>query len=196
MGQYRPLGFNATWAYLSATAVPAPDLRADPAALLRALDTLEESRAVSIAETAAFAVRRTAEKAAGRRTPSASDKAALRGPRWPSAVPPSRLGLVAAVADRHKAFRGLRYPDETLTTDGEGHRIAGLYARLDTSAHAYLSALGHLDRPAVEELAAVVDGITGHVRPGYSPLNMHLLPWLRFAGLLAYAARTTAVGGR
>ncbi|MFE1441065.1 hypothetical protein [Streptomyces sp. NPDC058739] len=66
VGQHCPLGFNATWAYLTATAVPAPELRADPAALLRALDTLEESRAVSIAETADFAVRRSAEKAAGR----------------------------------------------------------------------------------------------------------------------------------
>lgn len=63
VGQYCPLGFNATWAYLAATARPSPDLRKDPAALLRALETLEASRAVRLNEVDAFAVRRHAEKA-------------------------------------------------------------------------------------------------------------------------------------
>ena len=36
VGRYCPLGFNATWAYVAATAHPYPDLRRDRSALLRA----------------------------------------------------------------------------------------------------------------------------------------------------------------
>ncbi|WP_327728038.1 hypothetical protein OG250_15125 [Streptomyces sp. NBC_00487] len=190
VGQYCPLGFNATWAYLAATACPAPDLRRDPAALLRALDTLEESRAAHLAEVDAFTARRHLEKAAGRRTPRASDAAALRGPRWPSSTAPSRPGLVAAVANRHAAFRAFPFPDETLSSDPRVRRLADLHARLDAAASAYLEDLGRLDRldrPATEELADTVHGISSLTRPGYAPLNVHLLPWLRFARLLAYA---------
>ncbi|MDV9192970.1 hypothetical protein R6L23_32990, partial [Streptomyces sp. SR27] len=52
VSEYCPLGFHATWAYLGATARPSPDLRRDPAALLRALGTLEASRAVRTAGAA------------------------------------------------------------------------------------------------------------------------------------------------
>ncbi|MER7497170.1 hypothetical protein ABT033_31795 [Streptomyces pharetrae] len=193
VGLYCPLGFDATWAYLAATACPAPDLRRDPAALLRALATLEESRAAHLAETADFAARRRAEKAAGRRTPRASDTAARRVPRRPTRTTPSRLGLVAAVADRHTAFRRLPYPDETLSADSRVQRISDLRTRLDAAARAYLTALGHLDGPAVEELDATVDGLGSLVRAGYAASNVPLLPWLRFAHLLAYAARTSTM---
>lgn len=191
VGTYRPLGYNATWAYLTATARPSPDLRQDPDSLLRALDTLEESRAVHLTEVAAFAARRRREKAAGRRTPRPSDTAALRAPRWPSAHPPSRRGLIAAVADRHAAFRQLPHPDATLTTDRQARQLADLHARLDASAAAYLTAPGRLDRRATEELTRTVDGITSHTVPGYAPLNVPLLQWLRFAHLLAYATTAT-----
>ncbi|MEU9124039.1 hypothetical protein AB0C96_29965 [Streptomyces sp. NPDC048506] len=102
VGHYCPLGFHATWAYLTATARPSPDLRREPAALLRALETLEASRTVQLNELAAFAARRHAEKAAGRRTPRRIDTTQLWGPHWPSESAPSRLGLVAAVANRHR----------------------------------------------------------------------------------------------
>ncbi|WP_460068856.1 hypothetical protein [Streptomyces sp. YKOK-I1] len=192
VGHYGPLGFNATWAYLAATACPAPDLRRDPAALLRALDTLEESRAVRLAEVNDFAVRRHTEKAAGRRTPRASETLGLRGPRWPSSTAPSVLGLIAAVANRHMAFRQFPYPDDTLSPDLQVRQLADLHTRLDASASAYLKALGRLDRPAAEELADTVQGMRTHIRPGYAPLNMYLLPWLRFANLLSYAATASS----
>ncbi|WP_143220664.1 hypothetical protein [Actinomadura sp. CNU-125] len=76
VGRYRPLGFNATWAYVTAVARPLPDVRRDVPALVRALDVLEASRSVRLAEDAAFAAVRRAEKAAGRRTPYAP-------PTWP-----------------------------------------------------------------------------------------------------------------
>ncbi|WP_157880165.1 hypothetical protein [Streptomyces natalensis] len=188
VGHYCPLGFNATWAYLAATARPSPDLRRDPAALLRALETLEESRAVQLNDVANFAARRHTEKSAGRRTPRASGTANLRGPRWPSETAPSRLGLIAAVADRHSAFQRFPYPDESLSSDAQARALADLHARLDACASSYLRALGRLDVPAKEELVDTIHGIRGLTRPGYAPLNMHVLPWLRFADLVAYAA--------
>ncbi|MGW1889624.1 hypothetical protein ACWCP6_05080 [Streptomyces sp. NPDC002004] len=191
VGHYAPLGFNATWAYLAATACPAPDLRRDPAALLRALDTLETSRAVRLNEVEAFTARRHAEKAAGRRTPRAADTAGLRGPRWPSSTEPSRLGLVAAVANRHTAFQQFPHPDETLCRDSQSRQLADLHARLDGFATSYLTGLGHMDRPTQEALADTVNGIRSHVRPGYAPLNMYLLSWLRFADLLTYTAKVS-----
>ncbi|MGW4981656.1 hypothetical protein [Streptomyces mirabilis] len=84
VGQYCSLGFNATWAYLAATARPSPDLRRDPAALLRALETLEASRAVRLNEVDAFAARRHAEKAAGRRTPRRIDTPQMTAPAGPA----------------------------------------------------------------------------------------------------------------
>ncbi|MEU8528467.1 MULTISPECIES: hypothetical protein [Streptomyces] len=177
VGLYRPLGFHATWAYLAATAVPAPDMRRDTGALLRALDVLEASRAVRLREVAAFAERRRGEKAAGRRTPRAADTAPFRGPRWPGDTAPSRLGLVAAVANRHAAFRRLPPPDDA--------PLADLHARLDSCALSYLAHLGDAPTPD-DSLADALASIR------HAPFRMHLLPWLRFADLLVYA--TTASG--
>lgn len=188
VGDHCPLGFNATWAYLAATACPAPDLRRDPAALLRALDVLEESRAVHLEAVDDFAARRRMEKAEGRRTPRARDTAALRDPRGPCAAAPSRPGLIAAVANRHSAFQRFPHPDETLSSDARVRQLADLRARLDACASSYLTSLGRTDGPASRELADTVHGIRSLVRPGYTPLNSYLLPWLRFAHLLAYAA--------
>ncbi|WP_432586893.1 hypothetical protein ABVG11_14365 [Streptomyces sp. HD1123-B1] len=188
VGHFCPLGFNATWAYLAATACPSPDLRRDPAALLRALSTLEASRAVRLNELEAFAARRLADKTAGRRTPQAADTDHLRRPRWPSETAPSRLGLIAAVANRHSAFRRSAYPDETLTSDTRTRQLADLHARLDACASAYLTSLGHLNRQAQDELTDTLHGISRLTRPGYAPLNTYLLGWLHFANLLAYAA--------
>ncbi|MFD8545174.1 hypothetical protein [Streptomyces sp. NPDC059649] len=187
VGHYSPLGFHATWAYLAATARPSPDLRRDPAAQLRALETLEESRTVQLDELAAFAARRHAEKAAGRRTPQPTDTAHLRTPHWPGETAPSRLGLVAAVANRHSAFRHSAYPDETLSSDTQARQLADLHARLDACASAYLTNLGRLNGPAQDELTDTIHGINHLTRPGYAPLNTYLLGWLRFANLLAYA---------
>ncbi|MFF5918239.1 hypothetical protein ACFY8C_07830 [Streptomyces flavochromogenes] len=192
VAEYGPLGFHATWAYLTATAVPAPDLRRDTAALLRALGTLEASRAVRIEETAAFAARRRVEKAAGVRTPRGGDPLAPTWrPRWPGG--PSRLGLVAAVANRRAAFLEVPHPDPSLLPDGLGHRLADLRGRLDACAADWLTALGRPDGPARDEPAGIAAGIHRHLTPGYGPLNVPLLQWLRFAELLDYAVKATAV---
>ncbi|QHC25730.1 hypothetical protein [Streptomyces sp. GS7] len=188
VGHYCPLGFNATWAYLTATARPSPDLRRDPAALLRALQTLEDSRTLRLNEIDAIATRRHAEKAAGRRTPRPTDTTQLRGPHWPSETAPSRLGLVAAVADRHTDFRRLPYPDETLYRDSEAPQLAGLHSHLDAYATTYLTNLGHVEAPTRDSLAQTIRAIERLVRPSCTPLNGYLLMWLRFAHLVAYAA--------
>ncbi|MFD2356156.1 hypothetical protein ACFSTC_53115 [Nonomuraea ferruginea] len=56
---YHPIGFNATWSYLTT----AGNLRRDELALIRALDMLELSRNAWLAEIDAFADRRRLEKA-------------------------------------------------------------------------------------------------------------------------------------
>ncbi|WP_157878880.1 hypothetical protein [Streptomyces sp. CT34] len=188
VGHYCPLGFHATWAYLAAVARPSPELRRDPAALLRALDVLEAGRAVRLRETDAFAAVRRAEKAAGRRTPRAADTAHLRGPRWPGDTAPSRPGLVAAVADRHRAFRRLPVPDGARSGDDRARRAAELHRCLDGCAAAYLANLGRLDGPARDALARTVGGIRRLLRPGRVPTDVPLAAWLRLAELLAYAA--------
>ncbi|MFH9722609.1 hypothetical protein ACH4M4_06545 [Streptomyces sp. NPDC017254] len=195
VSEYCPLGFHATWAYTAATAVPAPDLRRDTAALLRALDVLEASRAVRVAERASFAARRRAEKAAGLRTPRGAPVTPVWRPHWPAptGTAPSRLGLVAAVADRHRAFRRLPPPDDGLVTDGlvtdgRAARLTELHGRLDACGAVYLTALGLPDDRTREELADTVSGIRGEVRPGHAALNHRLFQWLGFADLLGYAA--------
>ncbi|MEV4937855.1 hypothetical protein [Streptomyces zaomyceticus] len=194
VSEYCPLGFHATWAYVSATALPSPDLRRDSTALLRALDALESSRAVRIAEGASFAARRRAEKAAGLRTPRGAPVAQVWRPHWPTPVgtAPSRLGLVAAVADRHRAFRRLSAPDGTpvtngLASEGRAARLTELHGRLEACGTAYLTALGLPDAAARDELSDTVTGIRGEVRPGHAALNHRLFQWLGFADLLGYA---------
>ncbi|MFF1720408.1 hypothetical protein [Streptomyces sviceus] len=174
--------------------MPGPDLRRDPTALLRALGTLEESRVVHLAEMDGFAARRRLEKAAGRRSPRPSDTATLHSPRWPSSAPPSRPGLIAAVANRHSALQRIPPPDETLALDIQIRQLADLHARLECCGSSYLETLGRLDRSAAEELAEFVQGLDGLIRPGYSPVNLYLMPSLRFAKLLTYATEaSTAV---
>ncbi|WP_181412589.1 hypothetical protein [Streptomyces griseorubiginosus] len=91
------------------------------------------------------------------------------------------------MAKRHSAFQHIPYPNETLSPDIEVRQLANLHARLDDCAASYLKALGRLDRRAAAELTDTVHGIRSLTRPGYSPLNMYLLQWLRFANLLTYA---------
>lgn len=172
VGRYCPLGFNATWAYL---ATLAPDLRTEPAALPRALAVLEESRGVFLLQEREFAARRRVEKATGRRTPGVRGAA----PCWPGTVPPSRLGLIAAVANRHTAFRS--WPASV-----EESPLAELHARLDACAVAYLADLGRQGPDAAKELADTLDGIEALTRPGFAPLD-----YLRFGRLLAYAMSVT-----
>ncbi|MGN5379957.1 hypothetical protein ACQ4WX_30345 [Streptomyces lasalocidi] len=187
VGRYCPLRFHATWAYLAATACPFPDLRGDPAALLRALETLEASRALRLDEAGAFAARRRAEKAATAWTPRRVDEAHAPGPRRPSLTGPSRLGLVAAVANRHTAFRRSPFPDERFCRDDRVRQLTDLHARLDDCATSYLTNLGHMDAWTRDALAETITGIERLARTSTAPLHGDLLPWLRFANLIAHA---------
>ncbi|MFD7961491.1 hypothetical protein ACFV5J_11880 [Streptomyces zaomyceticus] len=208
VSEYCPLGFHATWAYVSATALPSPDLRRDSTALLRALGILEASRAVRIAEGASFAARRRVEKAAGLRTPRGAPVTRVWRPHWPTAAgtAPSRLGLVAAVADRHRAFGRLPRPDaipvtggpvtggpapDGLVAGGPAARLTELHGRLEACGTAYLTALGLPDEAARAELSDTVAGIRGEVRPGHAALNHRLFQWLGFADLLGYAGEVS-----
>ncbi|KAB2350703.1 hypothetical protein [Actinomadura rudentiformis] len=178
VGHYHPLGFHATWAYVTTLAVPSHDIRRDVPALLRALDVLEASRTIWLAEMETFAANRRAEKSAGRRSPRSAEKTALAMPRWPGR--PSRLGLIAAVANRHRWFRQLPFPDESLS-DGQAGDLAALHSVLDTVAVAYLAQPGPLSRTAREAIIAIDWSVS-------SGLNSSVLPWRQFAALLEYAA--------
>ncbi|WP_153534489.1 hypothetical protein [Actinomadura macrotermitis] len=167
VGHYRPLGFHATWAYVTALACPSPDIHRDPSAWSRALDILEAGRSAWLEEQAAFASIRRIEKAAGRRSP----RKAPTGPRWPGGNP-SRLGLVAAVANRHASFRRLPFPEE----------LKVLHAALDAAGAEYLRKAGHLDGPARRSIGAIT-------RAGHA--NAFPPEWRRFAELLGYAAEYT-----
>ncbi|MFF4601842.1 hypothetical protein ACFY12_03655 [Streptomyces sp. NPDC001339] len=105
---------------------------------------------------------------------------------------PSRLGLVAAVANRHTEFRRLPFPDETLYRDSEAPQLTDLQSRLDACATAYLTNLGHIAAPTRDFLAETIHEIERLVRPSYTALNSYLLVWLRFARLVAYAAAATS----
>ncbi|MET7400145.1 zinc ribbon domain-containing protein [Dactylosporangium sp. NPDC005572] len=70
---FAPYGFRATWHHLVVAAGIPVRLADDPAALVRAVDELEEARQLWRTEAMAFASRRLREKAAGRRQPRRDD---------------------------------------------------------------------------------------------------------------------------
>ena len=76
---YCPVGFTATWSWLSTVG----DLKRDEVALVAALERVERSREMWLAEMSAFAGRRRAEKIGHRRTPSREERRYLYGFRWP-----------------------------------------------------------------------------------------------------------------
>src|SRR5690606_23852767 len=76
---YRPIGFNATLSYLE---TKAGRCQRDEAALLAALDLIEDSRAVLRAELQAYATERREAKRQGRRTPRAGDVNPNQQFRW------------------------------------------------------------------------------------------------------------------
>ncbi|MEU0816234.1 hypothetical protein [Streptomyces mirabilis] len=98
------------------------------------------------------------------------------------------MGLIAAVANRHTAFQRFPFPDGSLYRDNQAQQPAAPHARLDSCATSYLANLGHVDAPTQDALAETILRIESLIRPGYAPLNGHLLVWLRFANLVAYAA--------
>jgi hypothetical protein len=152
VGYYSPLGFVATWAYVTAEAGMQ---WFDGDGAVRTVAVLETSRVVWLAEMEAFAVRRSAEKANGQRRPRKADIAFLTEPRWPGISPPSRIGLVAAVtAQRENGARHRNYAD--------------LHARLCECADTYINHLGYF-RP--EDRTALLDRIAALRPPRWVPLG-------------------------
>ncbi|MET9885255.1 hypothetical protein ABZZ20_19405 [Streptomyces sp. NPDC006430] len=144
---FRPFGFQATWSYLGTVG----DLDRDGDALLRALAKVESSRRAGIAERAAFAERRRAEKLTlHRRCPSAADVAYFRGPRWPG--PDGHAAAVHEVARLWRVQAGAA----AATTEGEP---AALDRALCDHIAAYLAAGGRLDRHRRELIVQCLPGL-------------------------------------
>ncbi|MEV8442458.1 hypothetical protein AB0425_34210 [Actinosynnema sp. NPDC051121] len=72
---FAPYGFRATWHHLVANARIPQQLEDDLDSLRRAVDELEEARAVWRERAVAFEERRRRDKAAGRRVPRRADRA-------------------------------------------------------------------------------------------------------------------------
>lgn len=136
VNRYGPVGFRATWSYLSTLG----DLRSDEAALLRALDVLEVSRAAWLAETADFAARRRAEKARHRRSPTAADRLRHTGRRWPG--PDQEVVTRYVVGFFWAEYVAVEYPE---TPAGLAEELAVLDAAIAGRVAAYLSG-GVVDR--------------------------------------------------
>ncbi|RAY10660.1 hypothetical protein DPM19_34460 [Actinomadura craniellae] len=113
VGHYCPIGFNATWSYLSTTGA----LRKDENALLRALDMLELSRTAWLTEMRAFADRRREEKRCPRRTSSAAETRYLHGYRWPG--PESHQATFHAVGLLWAEHAELPFPETPPADKGD-----------------------------------------------------------------------------
>jgi hypothetical protein len=96
---FAPYGFRATWHHLILNAGIPQRLEQHPGSLLQAIDELDEARQLWQAQWRAFAQRRRAQKATGRRTPPTSeDWLSSRGRLAfcpdPAAHPTERLAVV------------------------------------------------------------------------------------------------------
>jgi hypothetical protein len=138
VSRYCPIGFHATWSFLSTVG----NLKRDEEALLRALDVLETSRAAWLAEVEAFGARRRAEKQQRQqRTPSAADRLRLRGCRWPG--PHGHAAVLLTVRDLWTAHLAEPFPDTPPGTKGD---FVYLDSTIAGCVSTYLGAGGEVDR--------------------------------------------------
>jgi hypothetical protein len=72
--RFAPYGFRATWHHLLVSAGVPRRLEDDPASVVRALDELEAARRLWTQCVDAYAVRRSREKATGRRSPRRTER--------------------------------------------------------------------------------------------------------------------------
>jgi hypothetical protein len=83
---YSPIGYQDSWQFLEARVGTfrkgMGHLQKNDAALLAALELIEQSRRVCLVETAAYAQLRREQKAEGRRVPKRGDVTAFQPPRW------------------------------------------------------------------------------------------------------------------
>lgn len=104
VSRYKPLGFHATWDFITARA---GNVRRDETALLAALDLLEASRTAWHAELAEFARRRTIDKR-HRRTVSVQEQRYLYGWRWPG--PDGHAATVQTITALWKEHTRVGFP--------------------------------------------------------------------------------------
>jgi hypothetical protein len=131
--RYQPLGYSATFGYLSHVAGA---FRRDETALLRALDTLTASRRLWLAEVDAYAARRKVAKRLGWRTPRSSD------------TDPSLLLCWYGDSQRAAIFALgflLRNPDQIRHADADVIRLAS----------SVLEAGGDVSRVPLEQLSVL-----------------------------------------
>ncbi|MEY9904870.1 hypothetical protein ABIA35_001086 [Catenulispora sp. MAP12-49] len=113
VGHYCPIGFHATWSYLSTVG----DLKVDEGALLRALEILETSRGAWLAEMDAYAARRRAEKKRHRRSPTMADRLRLYSYRWPG--PDGHQATLNAVEHLWAQHRAAPFPETPAEFKGD-----------------------------------------------------------------------------
>ncbi|MEU9823582.1 hypothetical protein [Micromonospora chersina] len=146
---YRPIGFHATLGFLGEIAGP---FQRDEAALLRALDAIEASRAQWHADMREYAHRRRQAKQRGYRIPPAQD-------RNPNGFPPIWYG-----AARSAALSALRYwsrrrlPSLRVTAAGVGNTV-------DVLVTAALSSGGDLASGQRQLLVLAVAELEGRMQP-------------------------------
>ncbi|NES28293.1 hypothetical protein GCE86_02205 [Micromonospora terminaliae] len=146
---YRPIGFHATLGFLKEIAGP---FQRDEAALLKALDAIEASRAQWHADMRDYAHSRRQAKQSGQRIPPAQD-------RNPNGSPPIWYG-----AARSAALSALRYWSRTrrpalrVTADEAGNTVDVLVA-------AALSSGGELTSEQRQLLVLAAAELEGRMQP-------------------------------
>lgn len=142
---YQPLGWHTTLGFVESVAGP---YRRDEAALLRALDVLEESRSAWRAEVRSYDRRRTRAKRDGRRTPGPDDVNPFQRPvGWHG--PRRRAASLYALRERH-----VRHPVGAGSLDAQVHALVA----------ASLAADGVLTADETTTLATVVAALERRLR--------------------------------
>jgi len=148
VSRYSPIGFHATWSFLSTVG----NLKRDEEALL-ALDVLETSRAAWLADVEDFAARRSAEKQERhQRTPSESERRHFSIYRWPG--PDGHAAVLHTIGPLWKAHLAEPFPEMPSESKAS-------FVYLDTTiagcVSTYLSNGGTLDRGNRRLLIACLD---------------------------------------
>ncbi|MEV0430552.1 hypothetical protein [Micromonospora sp. NPDC050495] len=161
---YCPVGFTATWSWLST----AGDLRRDDVALVAALGRLERSREVWLAEMSAFARRRRAAKNEHRRTPTGEERRYLYRWRWPG--PDGRAVILHAVDSAWTDHRTAPFPPIPPAQKGD---LALLDATVAGHISTYLRNSGHLHPQSAHALLRCVTGLNEALRLLGYPSGYH-----------------------
>ncbi|GAA3471305.1 hypothetical protein [Nonomuraea roseola] len=145
---YRPIGFKATLSFLEAEA---GRFRTDEAALLRALSTLEASRAAWQAELRTYAAARRHAKKRGRRSPHPTDANPNTPAHWYGA---RRQAALHAVRFWHRRRLAALIDDDDPTSQS-----------LAECVQACLDADGHLTLVQRRLLISCIDQLATRLKP-------------------------------